>query len=138
MTMWTVEQVAARFEEAARTIDRLPAVRVQGYFNCWPKIRRERWERLYLDDKQHRFPPDPRALDRLDETMGWLVHLDVESRHLIWLRAGNAPWKSICAQLGCDRSTAWRRWQRALTHLAVLLNAQSAPPRVEYDVIAQR
>ncbi len=31
---WTIEDVAARFEEAASTGRRLPPVRVQGYFNC--------------------------------------------------------------------------------------------------------
>jgi hypothetical protein len=30
---WTIEDVAARFEEAPSTGRRLPPVRVQGYFN---------------------------------------------------------------------------------------------------------
>ena len=30
--------------EAARTARRLPPVRVQGYFNCWPAIVRMQWE----------------------------------------------------------------------------------------------
>ena len=34
-TPWTIEEVAARFEEAASTGRRLPPVRVQGYFNTW-------------------------------------------------------------------------------------------------------
>ena len=37
---WTIEDVAVRFEEAASTARRLPPVRVQGYFNCWPAIKR--------------------------------------------------------------------------------------------------
>lgn len=32
-TPWTIDDVAARFEEAASTGRRLPPVRVQGYFN---------------------------------------------------------------------------------------------------------
>jgi hypothetical protein len=122
MTTWTIEKVAARFEEAANTIARLPAVRMQGFFNCWPTIKRQRWERLCVDDKLHRFPPDPRALDRLDETLAWLIWLDVEQRHLVWMRAEDEPWRDICARLGCDRTTAWRRWQRALASLVSRLN----------------
>ena len=43
---WTIETVADRFIEAARTAHRLPPVRVQGYFNCWPAIKRMPWENL--------------------------------------------------------------------------------------------
>ena len=42
MAEWTVERVAERFREAAITAHRLPPVRVQGYFNTWPAIRRAR------------------------------------------------------------------------------------------------
>jgi hypothetical protein len=63
MAEWTIETVADRFIEAARTAHRLPPVRVQGYFNsnachgktCWPRV--------------YRFPPDPAAIDRMLETM---------------------------------------------------------------------
>ena len=48
MTEWTIEDVAARFEEAASTARRLPPVRVQGYFNCWPEIKRICQERDIL------------------------------------------------------------------------------------------
>ena len=44
MAEWTIETVADRFIEAARTAHRLPPVRVQGYFNCWPTIVRMPWE----------------------------------------------------------------------------------------------
>ena len=44
MAEWTVERVAERFREAAITAHRLPPVRVQGYFNTWPAIRRMPWE----------------------------------------------------------------------------------------------
>ena len=46
MVEWTVDLVADRFQEAARTAHRLPPVRVQGYFNCWPAIQRMPWETL--------------------------------------------------------------------------------------------
>ena len=41
MNELTIDDVAARFAEAAETGRRLPRVRVQGYFNVWPAFVRE-------------------------------------------------------------------------------------------------
>ena len=72
-TPWTIEEVAARFEEAASTGRRLPPVRVQGYFNTWLAIVRKEWERLSADERSYRpFPPTPEAIDRMLETMRWV------------------------------------------------------------------
>ena len=61
--MWSVEQVAERFREAAQTARRLPPVRVQGYFNTWPAILREPWETYAAEDGLYRYPPDAAAID---------------------------------------------------------------------------
>ena len=53
-----------------------------------------------------------------------LWDFDLESRKLVWSRAARVPWKQISGELGCDRTTAWRRWQLALTKIAARLNAQ--------------
>ena len=121
--MWDLEQVAARFEEAANTAHRLPPVKVQGYFSLWPAIKRELWE-AYADDepRRFRFPPDPAAIDRMVETMHWVGWLDEEQRHLGWMRAEGRGWRVISQRFGCDRTTAWRRWQRALGVVARRLN----------------
>ena len=42
---------------------------------------------------------------------------------LVWSRAARVPWKQISGEMGCDRTTAWRRWQIALTKIAARLNA---------------
>ena len=121
--MWDLERVAARFEEAARTAHRLPPVRVQGYFNRWPAIKRAAWE-SYADDepRHHRFPPEPAAIDRMVETMGWAAWLAEEQRHLVWMRAERRAWRDISRRFGCDRTTAWRRWRHALGIVAARLN----------------
>lgn len=31
-------------------------------------------------------------------------------------------WKTICRYFACDRTTAWRRWQKALQRVADVLN----------------
>lgn len=127
--MWTVEIVAERFHEAARTARRLPPVRVQGYFNTWPAIVRQPWERYADEDRVFHFPPDPAAIDRMEETIRWVFWLTEEQRHLVWMRAEERQWRDICWRFGCDRTTAWRRWQKALTLVVIQLNAQADPKR---------
>jgi hypothetical protein len=62
MAKWTMEDVAARFSEAAETGRRLPRVRVQGYFNVWPVFAREVWESYSDEDPVYRAqPPNPHA-----------------------------------------------------------------------------
>ncbi len=51
MAKWAIDDVALRFSQAADVARRLPAVRVQGYFNCWPKIKRGEHENLGTDDR---------------------------------------------------------------------------------------
>jgi len=41
---------------------------------------------------------------------------------MVWSRAARVPWKQISVEHACDRSTAWRRWQLALTRIAARLN----------------
>ncbi len=120
---WTTDTVAARFEDAACTGRRLPPVRVQGYFNVWPALVREQWERLSADDQpRHYFPPSPQALDRMLETMRWVQWLEVEQRHLVWMRAERQEWQDIGKRFGCCTRTAQRRWQRALQVVVDQLN----------------
>jgi hypothetical protein len=123
-TVWTMEDVALRLEESMRTSKRLPSVRVQGYFNTWPTIVQEQWQVMAAgDERPFRFPPTPKDIDRMLQTMRWMQWLEVDERHLLWMRSDHEPWRRICARLGCDRSTAWRRWQRALQTVADQLNA---------------
>jgi len=121
--LWTIEDVAARFEEAATTGRRLPPVRVQGYFNTWPTIVRQQWELFSADEPVYRpIPPSPQAVERMLETMRWVLWLEIEERHLIWMRAKRYGWRAITIRFACDRTTAWRRWRRALLVVSDRLN----------------
>ena len=123
MAEWTMGDVAARFSEAAETGRRLPPVRVQGYFSVWPAFVRKEWEGFADRDYQYRpLPPTPEAIDRMLEAMRWVQWLEEEQRHLIWMRAKQREWKDICRRFGCDRTTAWRRWQKALQIVVDHLN----------------
>lgn len=122
-TLWTIDDVAHRFEDAAWTGRRLPSVRVQGYFNTWPPILRQQWEIFAAEDQPYRpFPPSPQDVERMLETMQWVLWLEVEQRHLVWMRAKRYGWRDITIRFACDRTTAWRRWQRALEIVVDKLN----------------
>jgi hypothetical protein len=123
MNEWTIEAVAARFEEAVETSRRLPPVRVQGYFNTWPTIVRQQWEVYAAEGQEDRvFPPSQEAINRMLETMCWVQWLEEDQRHLVWMRAKGYGWRDVTGRFRCDRTTAWRRWRRALQFLVESLN----------------
>ena len=124
MAEWTPEAVATRFADAVAVGRRLPRVRVQGYFNAWPEFVREEWETFSAEPPIYRpSPPSPKDIDRMLETMRWVQWLEVEQRHLIWMRAKRYGWKDISIRFACNRSTAWRRWQKALVIVVQQLNS---------------
>ena len=119
---WTADDVADHFEEAFRTLRKLPPVRVQGYFNAWPQIVRSEKEILAMEPQPMRVWPSTSAITRLEQTFDWVLWIGEDERRLIWGRAARRPWKEISGELGVDRTTAWRRWQMALAKIADRLN----------------
>ena len=120
---WTADDVADHFEEAFRTLRKLPPVTVQGYFNAWPQILRTGKEIAAMEAEPMRVGPSAAAITRLEQTFDWVLWIEEEERKLVWSRAARLPWKHLSYDLGVDRSTAWRRWQIALTKIAARLNA---------------
>lgn len=123
ITEWTVEEVAARFAEAAEVAHRLPCVRPAGYFNPWLRLALQVSERYPYSERLYRpLPPSPEAIERMLETMRWIQWLEVEQRHLVWMRANRYEWQQIGRRFACDRNTASRRWHRVLELVAHQLN----------------
>jgi len=124
MEKWTVTDVASRFEEAAKTLRRLPPVKVKGYFNTWPQVKHTAEELMHAErDRLRRGPPSPEAISRMEETLDWIFLLDNEDeRRLVWLRAERVRWKDICWRIGCKRTKAWQLWVMALLKIATRLN----------------
>jgi predicted DNA-binding protein (UPF0251 family) len=120
--IWTAEDVADHFEEAFRTLRKLPPVKVQGYFNAWPQIVRSEKEVLAMEPHPKRLLPTPASITRLEHTFDWVLWLEENERRLIWWRAARRPWKEITYELGVNRSTAWRQHKLALTKIAERLN----------------
>jgi Domain of unknown function (DUF6362) len=116
-TGWTPELVAERLTEAADVLARLPAERARGFYDLWPQIVGEPFRCA------RPAAAAPEAIDRMDESLGWLCWLEADERQLIWLRAEGLPWKWITGRLGVGRTTAWQRWTTALLKISIQLNA---------------
>ena len=123
---WTKKDVEEHFEEAVYTLKKLPDFKVPGYFSTWPEIERTREEKL----REMKFPAKVHAtsaqVTRLEQTFDWMMWITEAERKLIWKRANRTRWKTICWELGCDRTTAWRKWSIGLEKIAARLNADSS------------
>lgn len=120
---WTASKVADHFEEAISTLKKLPPVKQQGYFNAWPDMVYSEREKMFMEKMPMKLRATPDAISRLEQTFDWMCWIEIEERKLIWKRAAKVRWKVICWDLGCDRSTAWRKWVIACTKIATRLNA---------------
>jgi len=120
---WTADDVADHFEEAFRTLRKLPAVKARGHFSGWPQVLRSPREIAAMEPEPMRVWPSAAAITRLEQTFDWVLWIEEAERRLVWSRAARVPWKQIAGEMGCDRTTAWRRWQLALTKIAARLNA---------------
>jgi hypothetical protein len=56
----------------------------------------------------------------------------IEQRHLVWMRAKRYGWRDITIRFACDRTTAWRRWQKALQTVTDRLNGERSGTSVEH------
>jgi hypothetical protein len=111
--------VEDRFQSAARTLRRLPDVRVQGYFSTWPTIIREPMEILQMEPERMRIFPSTENITEMEEVLFvWLKWLEPDQRRLIWLRAERVRWKMICFRFGVGRTKAWEMYRRALARIA--------------------
>lgn len=113
--IWTEELVVAAFEEAIRTIKKLPSAKLRDYFTSWPQVIYKEIEILRMDQKPKKWPATPEAISRMEKVCGWIFFLEeVEERKIIWLRAARTPWKLICCEFCISRATANRKWKNAI------------------------
>ena len=119
-----ITEVADRFEEAVRTLRRLPKQQGQGFFNVWPPIVRTVWEQMAMEKMPLRHgPPLPDAISRMEETFTWIFLLEhEEERRIIWLRAESVRWKQICWRIGIGKTKARELWTLALLKITYQLN----------------
>lgn len=120
----TPNEIEDRFEEAARTLRRLPDDKPQGYFNTWPQIVRTAWEIMAMERRPMRVWATPQAISRMEECFGWLLWLEPDEARVVWMRAEGRRWKPICRRLGVSRATAWRWWAGSLLKISLRLKAE--------------
>lgn len=124
MARWTIDEVALRLSQAADVARRLPPDRPPGYASAWPALQRMATAlgKHSGEDRKLHIPTSPAAVEQMLETIRWMEWLDPETRHLVWMRADRWDWNKICRRVGGDRTTAWRRWKKALQVVADQLN----------------
>ena len=88
-----------------------------------PRLSWPEREIAAMEPEPMRVLPSAQAISALERTFDWALWITEAERKLIWSRAARVPWKVISGEMGCDRTTAWRRWQLALTKIAARLNA---------------
>ena len=121
--IWTEEMVEKTFEEAIRTMQKLPTAKLRDYFTSWPQVIYSEIEILRMDQKPKKWPATPEAISRMEKACGWVLLLkEIEERKIIWLRAKRTPWKLICGELGFSRATANRKWKSAIRQITLQLD----------------
>jgi len=122
--MFTPREIEDRFEEAARTLRRLPnppGSGPRGYGRSWPEYIHEAKHAYGYEQARMRVIPSAAEIQRMEEAIDWLKLIGgaddqdaADNRRIVWMRAEGARWRQVCIQIGCVRSTAWRRWVAAL------------------------
>ncbi|MBF0401657.1 MAG: hypothetical protein HQL90_12935 [Magnetococcales bacterium] len=122
---WTAKMVAARMEEAVRTLRllRISGLKPRGYASSWPEVVPGPDEALgRVDDEFRAGPPTPEDITKMDEALQWLCWLEPDQARLVWMHAEGVPRKTICAKVGMSRAKAWRSWAAALMTIASAVN----------------
>ncbi len=121
--IWTEAEVIKAFEEAIRTLKKLPSESLRDYFTIWPEVIYTPIEIIRMDQKPRKWSATPEAISRMEKVFSW-IHLldDVEERKIIWLRVKRTPWKLICAEFRISRATANRKWKNAILGITLKLD----------------
>lgn len=121
----TPDDIAQRLDEAYHSLSRLPRVKVDGFKGNWPAVIREFVEAYGYNEASVRpGPPSAKHITEMDETLRWLLWLNVYEARLLWLRAGNARWKTISWRLGKCVKALQTDWKAAVLtiHFAIKHN----------------
>lgn len=137
--MFTPREIEDRFEEAALTLRRLPnppGSGARGHGRSWPEYVHEAKHAYGYEDARMRVVPSAAEIQRMEETIAWLMLIvgkdeaaAIDDRRIVWMRAEGYRWRQVCRQIGCVRSTAWRRWTAALVTISNRLNEKHKAAR---------
>ena len=101
----------------------------RGYGSSWPDYVHEAKHAYGYEKARMKVVPTPREIQRMEDALEWLMLIGgeteqaaIDNRRIVWMRADGYRWRQICIQIGCVRSTAWRRWTAALVTISNRLN----------------
>ena len=121
---WTPEEVALRFEEALLTLQKLPQIKIRGYFSTMPAVLRTLDEVAFMEPRPIKLKATSQQITDLEEALRWLEPLGIKERKVIWHKAARRPWKVICWDCKLSRTVAWEYWKKALFKIASKLNSE--------------
>lgn len=113
----STSEIEDRFEDAARTLRRLPnppGSGPRGYGQSWPDYVQDAKHAYGYHEATIRVAPSASDIQNMEECFEWLSWLKPDDARIVWMRAEGARWKQVCGRVGVVRSTAHRRWAAAL------------------------
>lgn len=122
-----IAMVKARLVEAAATLKRMKVERwdyPSQRLAWWPDVVRRASEAYgYYEPDTLAGAPDPAAIDRMEEVLGWLLWLAEDGQQrLVWARAERLTWRQLETRDGRSRETLRKAHDKALAvivgHLA--------------------
>lgn len=117
--MLTEAEIAQILSNAAWAAKRLPPVRLPRCENVWNSLlAMAPVDDSYPEDKPVYEPFPQSLLDDLDCATGWLVHLPVRERRIMWMRADGHQWAHIARMSGVTPRWCQRLWHQAAEQIA--------------------
>lgn len=119
----TPSEVADRLEEAMDVLRRMPTDRPHGYKVAWPDIVQAYSESYGYNPTQLREGyPDPAAISRMDEALGWIIKLPDSTRKpirkIVVGRACGVRWVTLERKIGRPRLTIKRWWTEQMVRIS--------------------
>jgi hypothetical protein len=113
----------AYLEDAAATLRAMPRASLKAHLTSWPEVVQNSVSLLATSERTRTRPPapQPRAIDRMDEVLSWLLACEEGERRILWARACKIPWRKLEALDGRShmtlRQVANRGLQKVRRHL---------------------
>lgn len=84
-------------EEAAATVRSLPRAFRSARLTSWPEVVQDTASLMAPSDGGRTRPPapSPRAIDRMDKVLVWLLACEPPERRILWARACRIPWRRL-------------------------------------------
>lgn len=115
--MTEIEELKQKLEFAADIMKRLPSVKAKGYGTSWPEMLYTLAEIIEQEAEPSRLQANSQEVSEMERILDWLKPLDAFETKLVWKRACRVPWKVLSYDFRADRTTLWRKYDRALAKI---------------------